>query len=43
MFVQSEKFVEAHGGQRTGVSIFGQELGSAINRPTRSFATSTPT
>jgi type I restriction enzyme M protein len=25
MFVQSEKFVEAHGGQRTNVSIFGQE------------------
>ena len=25
MFVQSEKFVEAHGGQRTYVSIFGQE------------------
>ncbi|MDF5832809.1 type I restriction-modification system subunit M [Pseudomonas syringae] len=25
MFVQSEKFVEAHGGQRTDVSIFGQE------------------
>lgn len=25
MFVQSEKFVEKHGGQRTDVSIFGQE------------------
>ncbi|MBV6847415.1 type I restriction-modification system subunit M [Xanthomonas campestris pv. paulliniae] len=25
MFVQSEKFVQAHGGQRTDVSIFGQE------------------
>ncbi len=25
MFVQSEKFVEAHGGQRTDVSVFGQE------------------
>jgi type I restriction enzyme M protein len=25
MFVQSEKFVEAHGGERTDVSIFGQE------------------
>ena len=25
MFVQSEKFVEAHGGQRTDVSIFGQQ------------------
>src|SRR5688572_25601161 len=25
MFVQSEKFVEAHGGNRTDVSIFGQE------------------
>ncbi|WP_219722077.1 N-6 DNA methylase [Deinococcus planocerae] len=25
MFVQSEKFVEAYGGQRTDVSIFGQE------------------
>src|SRR5258708_8812303 len=25
MFVQSEKFVEAHGGQKTDVSIFGQE------------------
>jgi type I restriction enzyme M protein len=25
MFVQSEKFVEAHGGRRTDVSIFGQE------------------
>ncbi|MCF5144401.1 N-6 DNA methylase [Pseudomonas sp. PA-6-1D] len=25
MFVQSEKFVESHGGQRTDVSIFGQE------------------
>jgi type I restriction enzyme M protein len=25
MFVQSEKFVEAHGGQRTDVSILGQE------------------
>jgi type I restriction enzyme M protein len=25
MFVQSEKFAEAHGGQRTDVSIFGQE------------------
>ena len=25
MFVQSEKFVEAHGGQKTDISIFGQE------------------
>ncbi len=25
MFVQSEKFVEAHGGRRTDLSIFGQE------------------
>ena len=25
MFVQSESFVEAHGGQRTNISIFGQE------------------
>jgi type I restriction enzyme M protein len=25
MFVQSERFVEAHGGQRTDVSVFGQE------------------
>lgn len=25
MFVQSEKFVEAHDGQRTAISIFGQE------------------
>jgi len=25
MFVQSERFVEAHGGQRTDISIFGQE------------------
>lgn len=25
MFVQSEKFVQAHGGQRTDVSVFGQE------------------
>lgn len=25
MFVQSEKFVEAHGGRRTDVSIYGQE------------------
>ncbi len=25
MFVQSERFVEAHGGQRTNISIFGQE------------------
>ena len=25
MFVQSEKFAEAHGGRRTGLSIFGQE------------------
>jgi type I restriction enzyme M protein len=25
MFVQSEEFVEAHGGQRTDVSTFGQE------------------
>lgn len=25
MFVQSERFVEAHGGQRTDLSIFGQE------------------
>jgi type I restriction enzyme M protein len=25
MFVQSEKFIEAHGGRRTDVSIFGQE------------------
>ncbi|HEX8341413.1 MAG TPA: class I SAM-dependent DNA methyltransferase [Tepidisphaeraceae bacterium] len=25
MFVQSEKFVEAHGGRKTDVSIFGQE------------------
>jgi type I restriction enzyme M protein len=25
MFVQSEKFVQAHGGQQTDVSIFGQE------------------
>src|SRR6476660_2988383 len=25
MFVQSDKFVEAHGGRRTDVSIFGQE------------------
>ena len=25
MFVQSEKFVEAHGGKRTDISIFGQE------------------
>ena len=25
MFVQSEKFAEAHGGNKTDVSIFGQE------------------
>ncbi|HEX2863863.1 MAG TPA: class I SAM-dependent DNA methyltransferase [Deinococcales bacterium] len=25
MFVQSERFIEAHGGQRTQVSVFGQE------------------
>ena len=25
MFVQSERFVEAHGGQKTSISIFGQE------------------
>ena len=25
MFVQSERFVEAHGGERTDISIFGQE------------------
>jgi type I restriction enzyme M protein len=25
MFVQSEKFVEAHGGRRTDLSIYGQE------------------
>ena len=25
MFVQSERFVEAHGGQQTDISIFGQE------------------
>jgi len=25
MFVQSEKFIEAHGGQRDAISIFGQE------------------
>jgi N-6 DNA Methylase len=25
MFVQSERFVEAHGGQKTDISIFGQE------------------
>ena len=25
MFVQSQRFVEAHGGQRTNISIFGQE------------------
>ena len=25
MFVQSERFVEAHGGQKTNISIFGQE------------------
>ena len=25
MFVQSEKFVESHGGRRTNISIFGQE------------------
>jgi type I restriction enzyme M protein len=25
MFVQSERFVEAHGGLKTGISIFGQE------------------
>lgn len=25
MFVQSERFVEAHGGQQTNISIFGQE------------------
>jgi len=25
MFVQSERFVESHGGQRTDISIFGQE------------------
>jgi type I restriction enzyme M protein len=25
MFVQSEKFVEAHGGQKTDLSVFGQE------------------
>ena len=26
MFVQSERFVEAHGGQRNDISIFGEEL-----------------
>ena len=53
MFVQSEKFVEAHGGRRTDVSIFGQEtnpttwrlahmnLASTASRP--SSANSRPT
>ena len=26
MFVQSEKFIEAHGGRRGAAAIFGQEL-----------------
>jgi type I restriction enzyme M protein len=26
MFIQSERFVEAHGGKRTDLSVFGQEL-----------------
>ena len=25
MFVQSEKFVEAHGGRRSDISVYGQE------------------
>jgi type I restriction-modification system DNA methylase subunit len=32
MFVQSEKFVEAHGGNRTDVSVFGQESDPTIWR-----------
>lgn len=32
MFVQSEKFVEAHGGRRTDLSIFGQESNSTTWR-----------
>lgn len=37
MFVQSERFVEAHGGQKTDISIFGQES----NRP-RSWSCARP-
>lgn len=32
MFVQSEKFVEAHGGRRTDLSIYGQESNSTTWR-----------
>lgn len=32
MFVQSEKFVQAHGGQRTDVCIFGQESNPTTSR-----------
>ena len=32
MFVQSERFVEAHGGQKTDISIFGQESNPTIWR-----------
>ena len=32
MFVQSEKFAEAHGGKKTDVSIFGQESNPATLR-----------
>ena len=34
MFVQSEKFAEAHGGNKTDVSIFGQESNPTTWRPT---------
>lgn len=32
MFVQSMRFVDAHGGNRLGVSIYGQELTDTTRR-----------
>lgn len=35
MFVQSEKFVEAHGGKRNDVFFYGRELNNTTWRPCR--------
>jgi hypothetical protein len=32
MFVQSERFIEAHGGRRGAVSVYGQELNDTTRR-----------
>jgi hypothetical protein len=34
-FVRSERFIEAHGGQRTNISIFGQESNPTTSRLAR--------